>query len=108
MNVKRWSSEDLVIPYFFDIDQKIHRYTPDVYAEIVNKQGVLKTYLVEIKPKKQLKVPVPPKIKNGKALLRYERARVEYVKNCNKWKTATELCRKKGWEFKVMTEDNLF
>lgn len=107
-NVIRWSSENIVIPYFYEIDQKVHRYTPDVYAEIIDRSGNLKKYLIEIKPKKQTVEPKKPKNKNAKALLRYSRALQEYIKNKNKWAAAIVFCRKGGMEFKLMTQDALF
>lgn len=108
LNVIKWASENLTIPYLFEIDQNIHRYTPDVYAEILDRNGTLKKYLVEIKPKKQLLEPIKPKNKNVKALLRYQKEMQEFVKNRNKWEAAKTLCRQKGWEFKIMTEEQIF
>ena len=43
--VKGWSSEEVVIPYYYDVDKKYHRYFVDL--KIVMKE---KTILVEIKP----------------------------------------------------------
>ena len=28
--VKKWSSEELIIPYYYDVDKKYHRYFPDL------------------------------------------------------------------------------
>ena len=108
INVLKWASESLVINYFFEVDQRIHRYTPDVYAEILNKNGQVKKYLIEIKPRKQLLEPKTPKIRNAKALLRYQNELKEFIKNKNKWDAAKLLCGQRGWEFKIMTEEQIF
>ena len=48
-SVKSWSSEETVVPYFWDIDKKMHRYFVDL--KITFADG--KTILVEIKPDKK-------------------------------------------------------
>ena len=45
-DIIKWSSEEVVIPYLYEVDRKYHRYFMDL--KITNKQG--KTLLVEIKP----------------------------------------------------------
>ena len=54
--VKEWSSEEIVIPYYYDIDKKMHRYFMDL--KIVYTNG--KTVLVEIKPSKETAPPKRP------------------------------------------------
>ena len=49
-----WSSEEVVIPYYYDIDKRYHRYFVDL--KIHFKNG--KVLLVEIKPDKET---APPK-----------------------------------------------
>ena len=44
-----WSSEEVVIPYFYEVDKKYHRYFMDL--KLTYKNG--KTILVEIKPNKE-------------------------------------------------------
>jgi len=51
--VKYWSSEEIIIPYYYDVDKKYHRYFPDL--KIITEE---KTILVEIKPDKETKPPV--------------------------------------------------
>ena len=48
-----WQSEETVIPYFYEVDKKYHRYFMDL--KINFKDG--KTVLVEIKPDKETKPP---------------------------------------------------
>ena len=65
--------------------------------------AIIKKYIIEVKPKKQLKPPTKPK-RQTKGYL-YEA--YEYAKNQAKWKAATEYCKDRLYEFKVMTEDEL-
>ena len=53
-NVVRWNSEEVVIPYKWQVDGRIHRYFVDLLIEMKNGE----IYLIEIKPKKET---VPPK-----------------------------------------------
>lgn len=112
-NVVRWGSEILDIPYIYDIDKargihKTHKYYPDIYCEIINKNGNIVKYLIEIKPNKQKNKPVKPKNKTRKAMMNYQNALCEYVKNKNKWKYAQMFCEGKNWQFKILTEKDIF
>lgn len=81
-NILKWSSEELHIPYYFEEDSKWHNYYPDFVVDTLDGR----TIVVEIKP-------------------HYQRG---YKKNKAKWKTAREYCKEYGYEFKVMTEKELF
>ena len=112
-NVVRWGSEILEIPYIYDIDavngvHKTRKYYPDIYCEIRNKEGVLNTYVIEIKPVKQKDKPIKPKRQTVKAMRNYTYAVHEYVKNMNKWKYARSFCEGKNWKFRLLTENNIF
>jgi hypothetical protein len=49
---------------------------------------------------------MPPKPgRNTKSLLRRQ---AEYVKNRAKWQAAEQWCKKKGYEFCILTEKELF
>ena len=53
--VKRWSSEEIVIPYRNPFDGKIHRYFPDFYCERVDPEtGKIVKEIIEVKPKGRL------------------------------------------------------
>lgn len=98
-----WSSEEIVVPYKSPADGRFHRYFVDFYAQIRNKDGKLNSYLLEIKPKKQA---TEPQIKS-RITKQYINEVVTYAINQAKWKAATEYCKDRGWEFKVLTEDHL-
>jgi hypothetical protein len=78
----KWSSEELYVPYLSPKDGEWHNYYPDF---VVNTRDG-RVIMVEIKPNWQKKFAI----------------------NQAKWKFAEELCNKHGWEFKVMTENELF
>lgn len=107
-SVKKWSSEPFPIPYFNDYDQKMHRYFVDLYMEYIDKEGVTRRCLVEIKPLKETIPPKPPRKKTAKSALSFERAMKAYVTNQCKWRAAEEFCKKNGLEFRIITEEELF
>lgn len=95
--VKRWSSEEIVIPYYYDVDKKYHRYFPDIFIQTEEK-----SILVEIKPDKETKPPV-----GQRRTKKYINESLTYVKNMNKWEAASEYCKDRKWEFQIWTEDTL-
>ena len=103
-NILEWFSEEIAVPYRSPIDNKIHRYFPDFYIKVKESNGQIKKYIIEIKPKKQTLEPIPQKRKTKGYI--YEV--YEYAKNQAKWKAAEDWCADKGYEFKVLTEDDLF
>lgn len=98
-DVIKWSSEEVVIPYIWDIDQKWHRYYMDF--SYTTKDG--KTHLIEVKPDKQTRKPNYP----GRKTKRYITESLEYVKNQNKWEAARNLVFERGWTFEIWTEKTL-
>ena len=53
-NVTKWASEELAIPYMSPVDRKKHKYYPDFIVEMKNKEGVVETLMIEVKPKNKL------------------------------------------------------
>lgn len=102
-NIVQWSSEEIIVPYKSPADGKFHRYFVDFYAQVKAGDGKLKSYLLEVKPKKQAEQP-QVKMRITK---QYINEVVTYAVNQAKWKAATEYCLDRGWEFKVITEDHL-
>lgn len=103
--VEWWQSETLVIPYRSPVDNKMHRYFPDVLVK--KKSG--ETILIEVKPYAQTVEPKydknkPPKGKGKQKLLREV---LEWGKNSAKWDAARKLCKQRGWSFAIMTEKEL-
>jgi hypothetical protein len=77
--IRSWCSEEVVIPYFWDIDKKYHRY-----------------FMEETKPPKK-----PDRSR------RYINESMTYVKNMNKWSAAQSYAADRGWEFQIWTEIQL-
>jgi hypothetical protein len=74
--VLKYSAEPFEIDYIFEGYN--HKYIPDILVEFSN----LKKELWEVKPKSQTKLP----------------------KNLAKWNAADQYCKKRNWEFMVLTE----
>ena len=103
-NVKRWCSEEVIIPYKSPVDNKYHRYFVDFFVEAKGRDGVVRKILIEVKPKAQTQEPTPSKRKTK----RYITEVVTYGVNQAKWKAAEEYCKDRGWQFMLITEDQLF
>lgn len=102
-NVLEYSSEEMFVWYKSPIDGKPHRYFPDFLIKVKESDGSIKKYMIEIKPKKQTAPPPKPQRQTKKYL--YEA--YEYAKNQAKWEAAREWCADRGYEFKVLTENEL-
>ena len=102
-SVLKWSSEEIIVPYYFYIDKKMHKYFVDFVVQMEDRNGEVKTYLIEIKPEKQTKQPEKKK-KTG----RYLREVFEWEKNKAKWSCARKYAEDKNWEFKILTEYDIF
>lgn len=101
--IVKWASEEIAIPYYYKVDKKMHKYYVDFVMQILEASGKLKTYLIEIKPYKQTIEPI--KRKNTK---KYINEILEWEKNQSKWSQATQYANGKNWEFKIITEKELF
>jgi hypothetical protein len=101
-NIISWASEEVIIPYISPVDNRYHRYFPDFVAKIKQKNGIAKTFVIEVKPEAQTKPPT-----QKRKTKRYIQEAATYVINQSKWKAATEFCKDHGWEFQVITEKHL-
>ena len=97
-NVLKWASEPIEIPYISRekiqgkwIDKK-RNYNPDFL--VILKSG--KVLLIEIKPMNQVPLNESMTLINP-----------DMMKNQCKWRAAIEFCKIKGWEFQIITEQNL-
>jgi len=97
--VKLWNSEEVVVPYVSSVDKKLHRYYVDLLIQMDNK----KTYLIEIKPKKETQPPKPRSRKTKKFI----NEQLTYIKNNDKWEAANKFAEHNGWKFQVWTEETL-
>lgn len=102
-DVLEWGSEELSIPYRSPIDNKIHRYFPDFYIKKKNPDGAVEVLIVEIKPAKETKPPIP-QVRTSKSYLREV---YTWGINSAKWKAAQEYCKDRKWKFTILTEHDL-
>ena len=102
-NIISWGSEEFWIPYVSPVDNRVHRYFPDFIIKVKEQTGEIKTYVIEVKPKKQT---VPPKQKSRITKSFLHEAKT-YAVNQAKWKAADEWCKDRLVQFKVITEDEL-
>ena len=96
--VVKWSSEEVIIPYLSEVDQRYHRYFMDLKLTMESGQVVL----VEIKPESQTKPPT-----GNKRTKRYISEGLTYVTNKCKWTAAQEYAADRGWTFEIWTEKHL-
>jgi hypothetical protein len=101
--ILEWGSEEIFIWYKSPVDGRAHRYFPDFYIKVQESSGTIKKYLVEVKPKRQTVPPPKPK----RQTKGYISEVYEYAKNQSKWEAAREWCADRGYEFKVITENEL-
>lgn len=105
-DILEWSSEEWIIPYYFPVDNKMHRYFPDFWARVKMKDGEIKEYLIEVKPHGQ--TLQPRKLKPGsRPTKRYLEEVETYIKNQSKWKASVEFCKQRDWTFQILTEKNV-
>ena len=102
-SILEWGSEEFWIPYLSPIDNRTHRYFPDFIIKVKESTGVIKTYVIEVKPKRQTKPP----IKKKRVSKSYIYEMKTYSVNQAKWKAADEWCKDRKIEFKVVTEREL-
>lgn len=66
--------------------------------------GTKNVLLLEVKPYAQT---MPPKNGKGRAASRVAKETMTYLVNQAKWKAAAGFCAKRGWTFKVVTENDV-
>lgn len=101
-NIIEWVFEGLAIPYIKPTDGKIHKYYVDYFVKYRDKNGNIKTELIEVKPEKQTKISTD---RNSKTRL-YEN--LTYAVNQSKWEAAAKFAERNGWSFRIITENQLF
>lgn len=103
-NILEWSSEEVIVPYYDPSTMRRRRYFPDFLVKAKKTTGEVQTMMLEIKPKAQT---IEPKVQSRKTK-KYITEVTTWVTNNAKWQAAQEYCLDRGWEFKLITEDNIF
>ena len=102
-NILEWGSEEFWLPYRSPLDNKVHRYFPDFYIKVKETTGKINKMIIEVKPKRQCSEPKRPKKKTRGYIYEVR----EYARNQAKWKAAQTYCLDRGYEFKILTENEL-
>ncbi len=97
-NVINWASESVSIPYINPLTGKRSMYIPDFLIVYQDKLGKRRAELVEVKPKKEA-IAENARSKKDKAAL---------LVNTAKWAAAMQWCKKNGFTFRILTEDDLY
>lgn len=103
-SVIQWSSEETIIPYICQTDERMHRYFVDMKIRIKGQDGKVKDYVVEIKPFAQTQPPKFP----GRQTKRYLEEVETFVKNQSKWAAAKQYAKDRNMEFVILTEKEIF
>jgi hypothetical protein len=99
-DVISWGSEELIIPYFDLSSGKNRRYFPDFL--FTKKDGT--RYLVEVKPYKQT---IPPVKRKNQKTTSFLNEVSTWGTNSSKWSAAKAYCKKRGWGFIIITENDI-
>jgi hypothetical protein len=102
-SVRRWASEEIVIPYLSPADGEMHRYFVDFFIEVVTKDGGTKKYLVEVKPYRYTQPPQVPKRKTQRFITEVK----QWGVNNAKWEAAKRFAKQNNMEFMLITEKDL-
>ncbi len=103
-NVLEWSSEEISIPYISPIDDRMHRYYPDIYLKLKQADGKIVKKLIEIKPQYQTSAPKLQKKLTPKYIAEVKTWGV----NEAKWNAAKRFCEEHNIAFEILTERDLF
>ena len=102
-SIVSWASEEFSIPYVSPKDNRVHKYYPDYLIKVKEKNDMIKTYVVEVKPYKQT---MPPKPRSRKT--KSYSNRVCYLcSQSGKVESCKRICEDHRIEFKVVTEKEL-
>ena len=101
--ILEWGSEEIALPYISPHDSRVHRYFPDFYIKVRENTGKINKMVIEVKPKRQCMEPKRPKRKTKGYIYEVR----EYARNQAKWKAARTYCLDRGYEFKILTENEL-
>jgi hypothetical protein len=97
-NVINWASESVSIPYINPLTGKRSVYIPDFLIVYQDKHGRKRAELVEVKPAKEA-IAENARSKRDKAAL---------LINTAKWAAAMQWCKKNGFTFRILTENELY
>lgn len=103
-NVLEWSSEEIPISYIKPTDGRVHKYYPDYWVKYQTKNKKIIQEIIELKPLKQTR---PPSKRGKKPKTQIYESTMYHI-NKAKWRAAQAYCKKKGIQFRILTERSLF
>ena len=107
-NVIKWQSEEISLGYLDKATGRVRRYFPDFVVVFKHEDGSTRTVMVEIKPLSQTTPPRKNRRTTPKSEQRYLSETMLYATNVSKWEAAKIYCSKRGWEFQLLTENEIF
>ena len=102
-HIKKWQSEEKCLWYNDPVTKKKRRYFPDFIIQY-EKNGVMMTEMIEVKPQSQVDGPNPNPKRRTQAWMNQVKT---YLTNMAKWKAAAKVCEDRGWNFRLVTEKDL-
>ena len=102
-NIIWWQSEEVVVPYHDISTGRNRRYFPDFVINIKNKEGVVETLMIEVKPLAQTMEPKKQKSSSK----RYINEVYTWGTNSAKWAHAEKYCAERKWKFIILTEKEI-
>jgi len=101
--IVKWTVEPFAIKYISPKDNRVHRYYIDMLLVFSNG----KKFLVEIKSINETKPPKAPKKITTKSTNNYKKAIATWTVNSAKWSAAKKFCSDNGFNFIMLTEQQL-
>ena len=86
----------LNIPYISPLDRRVHKYFSDFIIKVRESTGEIKTYVIEVKPKKQTKPPAKRK-----------KVSQSYIYECKTWEVNKAKWKVSLLNFVLIEELNL-
>jgi hypothetical protein len=99
VNISKWASEAVQIPYRDPLTNRQTVYVPDFFIQYADKMGKMHVELIEIKPASQTILERVGKNKYNQA---------QYVKNQAKWQAANIWCKQQGIIFRILNENDIY
>lgn len=107
-----WGAEHLKIPYSKtewvseaqEYKTTEHTYYPDFYYELKREDGTISKVVAEVKPYSETTEPKLSQNPSSKQMKNFEYALKMYNKNLSKWSYMIDYCKKKDFEFIIITE----
>lgn len=106
-NILKWSSEPIIVPYYSQLDSKMHKYFVDYWIKVQTGDKV-QEYLIEVKPSAQLLKPIMKGNATLKKIKYYNESLKTFIVNKAKFEAAQKFAEQRQWKFMVLTENFLF